>query len=59
MCPALLPGDLDDIAMITTKLYFVLDLNLVLPVIVFFCFDEPHDCFRCMGKDPDRIYSCF
>ena len=37
----------------------ILDVNLMLPVVAFLCFDDPHDCFRCMGKDPDRIYSSF
>ena len=29
-----------------------------LPVFwAFFLLDNPHDCFRCLGKDPDRIFS--
>ena len=31
----------------------------MLPVIMFLAFDDPHDCFKCFGKDPDRNYSKF
>ena len=31
----------------------------VLPVLMFFIFDVPHDWFVILGKDPDRIYSRF
>ena len=27
------------------------------PIWAFFLFNDPHDCFRCLGKDPDRIFS--
>ena len=26
---------------------------------MFLAFDDPHDCFKCFGKDPDRNYSKF
>eukprot|EP00353_Schmidingerella_taraikaensis_P011285 CAMPEP_0185590058 /NCGR_PEP_ID=MMETSP0434-20130131/59349_1 /TAXON_ID=626734 ORGANISM="Favella taraikaensis, Strain Fe Narragansett Bay" /NCGR_SAMPLE_ID=MMETSP0434 /ASSEMBLY_ACC=CAM_ASM_000379 /LENGTH=77 /DNA_ID=CAMNT_0028213933 /DNA_START=231 /DNA_END=464 /DNA_ORIENTATION=- len=29
------------------------------PILVFFALNEPHDCYECLGKDPDRIYSSF
>ena len=32
---------------------------MLLPIITFLLFDNPHDCFICLGKDPDRIYSSF
>ena len=35
------------------------DLVILLPVVVFLAFDKPHDCYRCLGKDPDRVYSIF
>ena len=35
------------------------DLVVLLPVVTFLLFDNPHDCFTCLGKDPDRIYSSF
>ena len=25
--------------------------------LAFFLFDQPHDCFRCLGKDPERTFS--
>ena len=31
-----------------------------LPIIwAFFLLNTPHDCFRCLGKDPDRIFSIY
>ena len=30
---------------------------ILLPTITFLAFDDPHDCFKCFGKDPDRNYS--
>ena len=30
-----------------------------LPVVAFLLLNDPHDCFRCFGKDPDRTYSSF
>ena len=29
----------------------------LVPFLAFFLLDQPHDCFVCLGKDPDRIYS--
>ena len=31
----------------------------LIPVLTFFALNKPHDCFSCLGKDPDRIYSTF
>ena len=31
----------------------------LIPFLMFFLLDRPHDCFVCLGKDPDRIYSIF
>ena len=33
--------------------------QLLLPVVIFLMFDNPHDCFTCLGKDPERKYSRF
>ena len=32
---------------------------MILPMIGLFLVDDPHDCYTCLGKDPDRIYSSF
>jgi len=37
----------------------VIALVLIFPIIVFSLFYVPHDCFHCLGKDPDRRYSIF
>ena len=38
--------------------YFVFfAISTQLPVQAFLLLSEPHDCFRCFGKDPNRIYS--
>ena len=31
----------------------------LLPVWMFLLFQKPHDCFRCLAKDPSRNYSQF
>ena len=31
----------------------------LLPFVFFFSLNDPHDCFSCLGKDPDRRYSVF
>ena len=36
-----------------------MNLMMLLPVTLFLLLDNPHDCFVCLGKDPDRIYSIF
>ena len=35
--------------------------NLIhlLPIVAFLALNEPHDCYTCLGKDPDRIFSQF
>ena len=32
---------------------------LMIPILAYFWLNEPHDCYVCLGKDPDRIYSSF
>ena len=32
-------------------------VSILMPIITFLAFDDPHDCFKCFGKDPDRNYS--
>lgn len=39
-------------------LWFV-DFMILIPSLTFFAFDKPHDCFVCLGKDPERIFSRF
>ena len=31
----------------------------LLPFVFYFWLNEPHDCFQCLGKDPDRRFSIF
>ena len=40
-------------------IYIVTDITMLIPVLTFICLDKPHDCFACLGKDPDRNYSIF
>lgn len=42
-----------------TLLYFLASFVEMVPILVFLLLDEPHDCFECFGKDPERIYSIF
>lgn len=44
---------------IFSGLNFYSDLIILIPVLTFFAFDKPHDCFSCLAKDPDRNYSIF
>ena len=39
--------------------YIKINCLLILPVVAFMILDDPHDCFMCLGKDPDRPYSIF
>ena len=32
---------------------------IILPVAVYLLTNEPHDCFVCLNKDPDRAYSIY
>lgn len=40
-----------------TLIYFGMILLELIPFMAFYTFNRPHDCFVCLGKDPDRIYS--
>ena len=31
----------------------------ILPFLTFLILNKPHDCYRCVGKDPERKYSKF
>ena len=31
----------------------------LIPFFIFLAFNKPHDCFKCLGKDPERRYSIF
>lgn len=39
--------------------FFLITLIELAPFLTFYLLDKPHDCFVCLGKDPDRIYSSF
>ena len=38
--------------------FYILSMVL-LPVFIFMILNDPHDCYKCLGKDPDRVYSRF
>ena len=38
-------------------IFFILNFVQCIPFVAYYMIDEPHDCFVCLGKDPDRIYS--
>ena len=40
-----------------TLIYFGMILLELIPFMAFYTFNRPHDCFVCLGKDPDRVYS--
>jgi len=42
---------------LVTIMYCGYNILELIPFLVFYFLDHPHDCFRCLGKDPDRIYS--
>ena len=35
------------------------NLVTLLPTIAFLALNKPHDCYVCLGKDPERVYSRF
>ena len=39
--------------------YLLTALLFLFPFGVFLVFNKPHDCFKCLGKDPRRRYSIF
>lgn len=41
------------------RLFMAFDMVLLSPLALFLFLHEPHDCFVCHGKDPDRIYSSY
>lgn len=34
-----------------------LDFAILFVILAFFVLNNPHDCYMCIGKDPERIYS--
>lgn len=42
-----------------TSAILTFDIAFLSPIILFLLVNEPHDCFVCHGKDPDRIYSSY
>ena len=39
--------------------YLGSNLMFMVPMFAYFWLNKPHDCYTCLGKDPDRIYSGF
>ena len=37
----------------------LIDMFMLMPMIGYLFCNEPHDCFVCIGRDPDRAYSMF
>ena len=40
-----------------TLIYLFYNVLELTPFIAFYALENPHDCFVCLGKDPDRLYS--
>lgn len=43
----------------TALAYLAFIMSELIPFLSYFWLNDPHDCFRCVGKDPDRRYSMF
>ena len=39
--------------------YFFFIVCELIPFVIYFLLQKPHDCFVCLGKDPDRRFSMF
>ena len=57
LCFNIFPVDMNP--NLSATLYFWFILFELLPFIFYFTLNRPHDCFRCLGKDPDRRFSKF
>ena len=44
---------------LAATLYTVFIMFELLPFLFYFVLNKPHDCFICLGKDPDRRFSKF
>lgn len=44
---------------LASESYFVFIVFELLPFALYFVLQKPHDCFICLGKDPDRRFSMF
>jgi len=42
---------------ILTSVFLSINVIEMTPFLAFYLLDRPHDCFVCLGRDPDRIYS--
>jgi len=51
--------DLDDYSSFFFFAEILPDYALLIPMGAFFILNKPHDCYMCLGKDPERIYSRF
>ena len=43
----------------TARGVYIFNFVIMTPVLFLFLLDQPHDCFKCFGKDPDRIFSSY
>ena len=57
LCFHIFPVDMNP--NLSARLYFWFILFELLPFIFYFTLNRPHDCFICLGKDPDRRFSKF
>ena len=55
LCFAIFPVNLG--VNVATILYTVFLAFELLPFLFYFVLNQPHDCFVCLGKDPDRRFS--
>ena len=44
---------------LASESYFMFIIFELLPFTLYFILQRPHDCFVCLGKDPDRRFSMF
>ena len=57
LCFSILPSRFTpDLA---SESYFVFIIFELLPFTLYFILQRPHDCFVCLGKDPERRFSTF
>lgn len=59
ICSYLVHSDKSDTLAAQEFLSLLFGVMNTLPMLSFFWLDSPHDCYTCLGKDPDRIYSQF
>ena len=55
ICPWLFPNKFD--MPLLSRVEMGNTMSVLLPVFTFLLLSDPHDCYVCLGKDPDRKYS--